>query len=72
MKNLKLIIILFAMLTIQAKADNEKTVKSKISAVTVFLQGAQVTRTAGTNIAYGTSRIIFEEVSPYAVGLQIR
>ena len=72
MKKLNLIIILFAMLTMQAKADNEKTVKSKISAVTVFLQGAQVTRTAGTNIAYGTSRIIFEGVSPYLQTNSIR
>ncbi len=45
MKHLKLISILFAMLSMQAQADNEKTVKSKISAVTVFLQGAQITRT---------------------------
>jgi len=72
MKNLKLIIILFALLTMHAKADNEKTVKSKISAVTVFLQGAQVTRTAATNIAYGTSRIIFEGVSPYLQTNSIR
>ncbi|MCF8297084.1 MAG: DUF4139 domain-containing protein [Saprospiraceae bacterium] len=65
MKNLKLIIILFALVSMQAKADDEKTVKSKISDVTVFLQGAQITRTAGVNIPAGTTKIIFEGVSPY-------
>ncbi|MFC2110922.1 DUF4139 domain-containing protein [Bacteroidota bacterium] len=72
MKNLKLIIVLFAMLTMQAKAENEKTVKSKISAVTVFLQGAQITRAASMNIPIGTSKIIFEGVSPYLQTNSIR
>lgn len=49
----------------QAEGDVEKNLKSKITHVTVFMQGAQVTRSGSTSIPKGTSTIVFEGVSPY-------
>jgi uncharacterized protein (TIGR02231 family) len=62
----KLSIIFFAvMFTISLAAEVEKSVESKIESVTVFLQGAQITRTASVNIPSGVSKIVFEGVSPH-------
>lgn len=46
-------------------ASNDKPVKSTVKNVTVFLQGAQVYRTANINLSPGVSDLIFENVSPY-------
>ncbi len=46
-------------------ATNEKPVKSTVKNVTVFLQGAQVYRSAGINLSPGITDLIFENVSPY-------
>ena len=46
-------------------AGNEKPVKSNIKNVTVFLQGAQVYRTAPVSLSPGVTDLIFENVSPY-------
>ncbi|MBO6517536.1 MAG: DUF4139 domain-containing protein [Bacteroidia bacterium] len=43
----------------------EKKVQSKITGVTVFMQGAQIARTGTTTIPKGTSVVVFEGVSPY-------
>lgn len=39
--------------------ENEKTVPSKINATKVFMQGAQVSRTASTSLPAGASTIVF-------------
>jgi len=67
MKHIALLLSLTSTLFLQTQAseDVEKTLKSKITNVTVFMQGAQVTRTGSTSIPKGTSTIIFEGVSPY-------
>ena len=70
MKNeMKYIVTLLTLLTsffsLSHAADNEKVIKSKISKVTVFMQGAQVTRKGSTYIPKGTSTIVIEGVSPY-------
>jgi hypothetical protein len=40
-------------------------VKSKIKAVTVFINGAQVYREARANIKTGTNKVVIDDVSPY-------
>lgn len=51
------------LITIAAKADDQK-ITSKVQKVIVFLNGAQVTRTAMVNVAAGTSTLVFENISP--------
>lgn len=55
-------VILFS-ITIAAKADDQKIV-TKVQRVVVFLNGAQVTRTAMVNVNAGTSTLVFENISP--------
>lgn len=47
-----------------AKADEGQKVASKVQKVTVFLNGAQVTRTATVNIVPGTTELVFGDISP--------
>jgi len=44
-------------------ADDEKKIKSEIKKVTVYLKGAQITRTANTNIEKGRTIIVLESLS---------
>jgi len=50
-------------ITIAAQADDQKIV-SKVQKVVVFLNGAQVIRTAMVHISPGNSILIFENISP--------
>jgi len=52
MKHIALLLSLTSTLFLQTQAseDVEKTLKSKITNVTVFMQGAQVTRTGSTDM----------------------
>ncbi|HNL06628.1 MAG TPA: mucoidy inhibitor MuiA family protein, partial [Chitinophagales bacterium] len=45
-------------------ANNAKTLASTISDVTVFLQGAQVTRKAITTLELGTTELLLDGISP--------
>lgn len=54
MKNLFLFLVLFPLMLI---GNNNPTLPSKIKEVTVFLNGAQITRTAVCNLKAGTSEI---------------
>ena len=49
---------------VAVKADQGQAVKSKVQKVTVFLSGAQVTRSATVNIVPGTTDLIFSNISP--------
>lgn len=51
--------------TVITAAENEVRVPSNITHVTVFLNQAQVTRVAKTNLQAGTTDIVFDRVSPY-------
>lgn len=51
--------------TYQAKCNNEIRVASSIKNVTVFLNQAQITRSAKTNLPAGITQIIFDKVSPH-------
>ncbi|MGN6177893.1 MAG: mucoidy inhibitor MuiA family protein [Mucilaginibacter sp.] len=59
--------LLFAglVLATQAHAEDGQKVASKVQKVTIFLNGAQVTRTASVSISPGTSTLVFENISPY-------
>lgn len=46
-------------------AQNQKELKSSVKEVTVFTNGAQVTRSATVNLQAGISEMVFEGVSPY-------
>jgi uncharacterized protein (TIGR02231 family) len=45
--------------------DNTKPIQSTIASVTVFLKGAQVTRTSSVAISLGTTYLSFTQISPY-------
>jgi len=49
---------------VTANADDSQKITSKVQKVVVFLNGAQVTRTAMVNVSAGTSDLIFGEISP--------
>jgi len=53
-----LLTLLFVPLLLTA-AEGEKPIGSKVSAAKVFLNGAQVSRTAGATIPAGTSTVVF-------------
>jgi hypothetical protein len=57
-------LIVFVFIAIVAKADDGQKIASKIQKVIVFLNGAQITRTAMVNISSGTSTLVFENLSP--------
>jgi hypothetical protein len=60
-KKLLTIGLIFA--AISSRADDVQKVSSKVQKVTIFLDGAQVTRTATVDIAAGTSTLVFEGIS---------
>lgn len=47
-----------------AQQKNKIPVTSKIDHVTVYLQGAQITRSASANIPQGASTLVFSNISP--------
>ena len=61
----KSLIALLIFLSINSYAsDTEKEVKSTVKNVTVFLSGAQVTRTGNISVAKGRSVLLFNNISP--------
>jgi hypothetical protein len=63
LKNL-LIVAAVMVIAANARANEVQKVSSKVQKVTVFLNGAQVTRTAMVNINPGVSQIVFGGISP--------
>ncbi len=51
-------------IAIAAKANDGEKITSKVQKVIVFLNGAQITRTAMVNVNAGTSELIFGGISP--------
>ena len=58
-----LLAIAILLIAVVTRADDRK-IDSKVQKVTVFLNGAQVTRTAMVNVTAGTSTLIFGNISP--------
>jgi len=48
------------LVTLTAYAKNEKKVKSKISSVTVYREGAQITRIASVTVSKGKTTLVFD------------
>ncbi|MFD0792812.1 mucoidy inhibitor MuiA family protein [Mucilaginibacter litoreus] len=73
-KKLLLIACLTLSLSAGAFADEDQKVTSRVQKVTLFLNGAQVTRTASVNITAGTSSLVFDNISPDidAQSIQVR
>ncbi|MBD1365219.1 DUF4139 domain-containing protein [Mucilaginibacter sp. ZT4R22] len=63
MKHLLFIACLF-IATKTLRADDGQKVASKVEKVTVFLNGAQVTRTATASVVPGTTTLVFDNLSP--------
>lgn len=62
--------ILYLLLAIsfsQSLANTEKRIESKTTAVTVFLNGAQVTRETSVNLSKGKNTIIIEKLTPVLI-----
>ncbi len=60
----KFFLLLFSVTTIVSYATDGKKTPSTIEAVTVYLNGAQIQRTAVCNIVAGTTELIFNDLSP--------
>ena len=61
----KLLMAVFLVMgMLAAKAGDSQKIVSKVQKVIVFLNGAQVTRTAMVNVTAGTSELVFGEISP--------
>jgi hypothetical protein len=60
----KLLTAAFFFIVATANADEGQKVSSKVQKVVVFLNGAQVTRTAMVNVNAGTSQLVFGGISP--------
>jgi len=54
----------FIIIALAAKANDDQKITSKVQKVIVFLNGAQVTRTAMVNVNAGTSELVFGGISP--------
>ena len=64
---------LICLIQINVKAqDLQKPIKSEIKEVTVFLSGAQVSRTGSVNIGTGTTEVIFGDLSQNVVPTSIQ
>jgi hypothetical protein len=59
-----LMIACLAFIAIASKAEDGQKITSKVQKVIVFLNGAQVTRTAMVNVSAGTTQLVFGEISP--------
>ncbi len=52
------------MMTVAAKAEGDQKIASKVQKVIVFLNGAQVTRSATVNLGAGNTDLVFTDISP--------
>ncbi|HEY0975862.1 MAG TPA: mucoidy inhibitor MuiA family protein [Flavobacteriales bacterium] len=66
MRRAILLLVMAAAVVSGTRGADERTIPSTISNVTVFLSGAQVERTATTEIPKGTSRLVFGGLSAEA------
>lgn len=57
-------LICLILITVSARANDEKIVDSKISQVTVYSQGAQIYRNATYAVSKGITEVIIEGISP--------
>jgi uncharacterized protein (TIGR02231 family) len=70
----KFLFLLSAVVTLNANATDKTIIKSTVSDVTVFAQGAQLYHKANYTIAPGNTEVIIEGISPYidAKSIQVK
>ncbi len=61
----KIILAAILLIAVHAKAVTEKTVRSAVKKVSVFLQAAQVFRSSSVTLSPGVADLVFSGVSPY-------
>ncbi|TWJ02523.1 uncharacterized protein (TIGR02231 family) [Mucilaginibacter frigoritolerans] len=64
MRRKLLMVACLMMMAAVTKAEGDQKIASKVQKVIVFLNGAQVTRTAMVNVNAGTSELVFWGISP--------
>ena len=65
--------VLISIFQINVKAQElQKPIKSEIKDVTIFLSGAQISRTGSINLGTGTTEVIFGDLSQYIVPTSIQ
>ena len=57
-------LILWIIYSLATAQEHDQTVPSKIKQITVFLEGAQVTRNAQVNLPTGNTTLVFSGISP--------
>jgi hypothetical protein len=72
MKTTLLLLLLFLTAAVAGRAADPVPVASRVTAVTVFLDGAQVTRTAKITLPVGETQYRLEKLSPYVDAQSIR
>lgn len=72
MKSLLFVCIVSLLCTPIWAQENKKLIDSKIDNVTVFLTGAQITRSATVTIPKGTSNLVFHDVSTEVIPQSIQ
>lgn len=65
-------ILTFSFFVLNAQENKEIKVDAKVSDVTVFLKGAQVTRKANVQVPAGRTSIRFTKLSPYIDGQSVQ
>ena len=70
----KFLFLLSAVVTLNANATDKTIIKSTVSDVTVFAQGAQLYHKANYTITPGNTEVIIEGISPYidAKSIQVK
>lgn len=66
------ILLLFIFTESFSQQISEREITTTIDEVTVFIQGAQITRTGTTSIPTGKSKLIVKELSPYMDGKSVQ
>ncbi len=72
MKKLLFVFLTTLLIATASAQENKKQVDSKIDNVTVFLTGAQISRTATVAIPKGTSNLVFHDVSTTVIPQSIQ
>ncbi|WP_224485419.1 mucoidy inhibitor MuiA family protein [Robertkochia aurantiaca] len=72
MKQFFLCLTVFACFQVLSQNPNEKKVTSEISEVTVFMEGAQITRKKQIELPAGTTHISFVGLSPFIQGKSLQ
>ncbi|MEL0456146.1 mucoidy inhibitor MuiA family protein [Flavobacteriaceae bacterium SZ-1-7] len=62
---MKYSIFLFLLSCSLSFSNNDKPITSTVKAVTVFVNGAEITRTANITLPIGTTQFTFDKLSPY-------